>query len=141
VTYLSRRLMCWAFFPSMYRVLGFPGRSRITPSNTVPKLGEETETPCAYGIALSMHSVETAWSGSRELPWSAWHLWQTLHPLRFRIFKTEWRGVQTRTLGCLCMISLGLTDGGGGLRLKREGNSGEPCSGGGVGGYWMREEP
>ena len=37
----------------MYRVFVWPGRSRITPSNTVPKFGEETETPCAYGIALS----------------------------------------------------------------------------------------
>jgi hypothetical protein len=51
--YLSRRLMCWASFPSMYRVLGFPGRLRMTPSNTVPSPGAETETPCACGIALN----------------------------------------------------------------------------------------
>ena len=37
----------------MYNVLGLPGRSRITPSKVVPKLGEETERLCACGMALS----------------------------------------------------------------------------------------
>ena len=41
----------------------------------------------------------------------------------------------------LRIISWGSTDGGGGLMLNRGGEPMEPCSGGGVGGYWMREEP
>ena len=127
----------------MYRVLGFPGRSRITPSNTVPKLGEETETPCASGIALSVFRGNSVVRKS-SVAFVCLALIADTPPSAFsessRLSGGVWRPVPSGCL-CMCMISLGLTDGGGGVRSKRGRNSEESCSGGGVGGYWMREEP
>jgi hypothetical protein len=140
VTYLSRRLKCWAFFPSMYRVLGFPGRLRITPSNTVPRLGEETETPCACGIALSAFRGNSVVRKSSVALACLALMAETPSTLSE---SSRLCGGVTRpvSLGCLRTISWGQTDGGGGLMLKRGGRAGESCSGGGVGGYWMRKEP
>jgi len=138
VTYLSRRFTCWAFFPSMYRVLVFSGRSRTTPSKTVPRFGEETETPCAYGMALNAFRGKSVVRKSRVALLCFALIAETPPSLSPRL-----RGGVTKPelLDGLWMISCGSTDGGGGLILKRGGEPGEPCSGGGVGGYWMREEP
>lgn len=125
----------------MYRVLGFPGQSRITPSNTVPRFGEETETPCACGIALSaLRGNNVVNKSSVALVCLA--LIADIPPSAFSESSRLSGGVtRPESLGCLCLIFLGLTEGGGGLRLKWGRKSGEPCSGGGVGGYWMMEEP
>jgi len=120
-TYLSRRFTCSAFFPSMYRVLGFPGRSRITPSNTVPRLGEETETPCAYGMALSAFRGNSVVRNS-SVALACFALMAETPPSALSESSRLSGGVTKPKLwGGLCTISLGATDGGGGLMLKREG--------------------
>ena len=113
------------------------GRSRITPSNTVPRFGEETETPCAYGIALN------AFRGNSVVRKSSVALvcFALMAETPSESSRLSGGVTKPEQLEGLCAISLGPTDGGGGLMLKREGESEELCSGGGVGGYWMKEEP
>ena len=122
----------------MYRVFAFSGRSRTTPSNTVPRFGEETETPCAYGMALNAFRGNRVVRNSRVALVCFSLIAETPPSVSPRLSG----GVtKPKLLEGLGTISCGTTDGGGGLILKRGGDSGDPCSGGGVGGYWMREEP
>ena len=117
-TYLSRRFIFSAFFPSMYRVLGFPGRSRITPSNTVPGLGEETETPCAYCMALNAFRGNSEARNS-SVAWVCFALMAETPPSALSESLRLCGGVtKPEPWGGLCTISLGATDGGGGLMLK-----------------------
>ena len=125
----------------MYRVLALSGRSRITPSNTVPRFGEETETPCANGIALNAFRGKSVVRKS-SIALVCFALMAETPPSTLSESPKLSGGVtKPDMLEGLCTISRGQTDGGGGFMLKQEVESGEPCSGGGVGGYWMKEEP
>ena len=125
----------------MYRVLVFLGRSRTTPSNTVPRLGEETETPCAYGMALKAFRGNSVVRSS-SVALACFALMADTPPSLLSEASRLGGGVtRPEVLDGLCTMSWGPMDGGGGLMLKREGELRESCSGGGVGGYWMREEP
>lgn len=64
-THLSRRLMCAAFLPSTYSVLGLPGRSRTTPSKAAPRFGAEMSTLFAWGRAPKALRGKSALSSSR----------------------------------------------------------------------------
>jgi len=111
------------------------------PSNTVPRFGEETETPCANGIALNAFRGNSVVRKSSIALVCFALMAETLPSTLSESSRLSGGVTKPDPLEGLCTISRGPTDGGGGFMLKREGESGEPCSGGGVGGYWMKEEP
>jgi len=93
----------------------------MTPSNTVPRLGEETETPCAYGMALNaLRGNSVVRNSSVALECFALMAEIPLSPLSES--SRLCGGVTSpELLGVLCTISWGPIDGGGGLMLKRGG--------------------
>lgn len=86
----------------------------MTPSNTVPRFGEETETPCAYGMALSAFRGNSVVRKSRVALVCFSLIAETPPPESSRL-----NGGVTKpeSLDGLWTISWGLTDGGGGLML------------------------
>ena len=107
----------------------------------MPRLGEETETPCAYGMALKAFRGNSVVRSS-SVALACFALMADTPPSLLSEPSRLGGGVtRPEVLDGLCTMSWGPMDGGGGLMLKREGELRESCSGGGVGGYWMREEP
>jgi len=111
----------------------------MTPSNTVPRLGEDTETPCAYGMALNAFRGNSVVRNS-SVALVCFALIAEIPPSAPSESPRLSGGVTSPEMsGVFWTISWGPMDGGGGLMLNRGGEAGAPCSGGGVGGYWIEE--
>lgn len=84
----------------------------------MPKFGEETETPCACGIALSaLRGKRVVRRSSVALVCLALIAETPPSPLS-EPSRLCGGVIKPEFVGFLCAISLGLTDGGGGLISK-----------------------